>query len=92
MSNVKEGTKLAELMVSIGNLAGRKVYAILTNMDEPLGNNIGNTLEVIEAIDTLKGKGPNDLKVVVYEIAKLLLEAADIAKGDAAVKLLDEKN
>ena len=91
MSNVKEGTKLAELMVSIGNLAGRKVYAILTNMDEPLGNNIGNTLEVIEAIDTLKGKGPNDLKVVVYEIAKLLLEAADIAKGDAAVKLLDEK-
>ena len=91
MSNVKEGTKLAELMVSIGNLAGRKVYAILTNMDEPLGNNIGNTLEVIEAIDTLKGKGPHDLKVVVYEIAKLLLEAADIAKGDAAVKLLDEK-
>jgi len=91
MTTIEEATKLAELMVSIGNLAGRKVYAILTNMDEPLGNNIGNTLEVIEAIDMLKGQGPNDLKVVVYEIAKLLLEAAGIAKGDEAVKLLDQK-
>ena len=92
MTTIEEATKLAELMVSIGNLAGRKVYAILTNMDEPLGNNIGNTLEVIEAIDMLKGQGPNDLKMVVYEIAKLLLEAAGIAKGDEAVKLLDQKN
>ncbi len=91
MTNIDEARKLAQLMVSIGRLAGKKVSAILTNMDEPLGNKIGNTLEVIEAIEMLKGKGPNDLKVVVYEIAAHLLDAAGIVSRDQASKLLDEK-
>lgn len=90
METTKEATELAELMVSIGNLAGRKVTAILTNMDEPLGYNIGNALEVKESIETLKGHGPEDLKVVVYEIATHLLEASNIASGVEARKLLDQ--
>ncbi len=91
MSDLSEGEKLAKLMVDIGNLAGKKVYAVLTNMDEPLGYNIGNSLEVIEAIDTLKGKGPKDLITVCYEIGMLLMEAAGIAKGEAAKKMMEEK-
>ena len=90
METIEEATELAELMVSIGNLAGRKVTAILTNMDEPLGYNIGNALEVKESIETLKGNGPEDLKVVVYEIATHLLEASSIASGKEAKKLLDK--
>ncbi len=91
MSSIEEAKKLAELMVSIGQIAGKKVSAIITNMDEPLGYNIGNALEVKEAIAALKGEGPEDLKEVVYEIAKILLEAAGIAKGKEAYHLLDEK-
>lgn len=91
MSDLKEGEKLAKLMVDIGNLAGKKVYAVLTNMDEPLGYNIGNSLEVIEAIETLKGNGPKDLVTVCYEIGMLLMEAAGIAKGEEAKQLMEEK-
>ncbi len=91
MSSIEEAEKLAKLMVQIGNLAGKKVYAVLTNMDEPLGLNIGNSLEVIEAIETLKGNGPKDLETVCFEIGKLLLEAANIASGDEALKLMKEK-
>lgn len=91
MTEIKEAEKLAKLMVEIGNLAGKKVYAILTNMDEPLGFNIGNSLEVIEAIETLKGNGPSDLVEVCYEIGMLLMEAAGIAKGEEAKALMIEK-
>ena len=73
------------------NLAGKKVYAILTHMDEPLVFNIGNSLEVIEAIETLKGNGPSDLVEVCYEIGMLLMEAAGIAKGEEAKALMIEK-
>ena len=91
MSTIKEARKLAELMVSIGKLANKKVSAIITNMDEPLGYNIGNALEVKEAIAALKGEGPEDLKIVVYEIAKQLLKAANIADDDNYEQLLDQK-
>ncbi|NLN50799.1 MAG: pyrimidine-nucleoside phosphorylase [Acholeplasmataceae bacterium] len=91
MTTIKEARKLAELMVSIGKLANKKVSAIITNMDEPLGYNIGNALEVKEAIAALKGEGPEDLKIVVYEIAKQLLKAANIADDDNYEQLLDQK-
>ncbi len=91
MNTVEKATELATLMVKIGNLAGRRMSAIITNMDEPLGNKIGNSLEVYESIEMLQGKGPEDLKIVVYEIAKQLLDAANIASGEDAIKLLDEK-
>lgn len=77
MKTEAEAIKLAELMVSIGRLAGKKMTAILTGMDEPLGHKIGNALEVYEAIETLQGKGPKDLVDVTIEIgAHLLLDAA----------------
>ncbi len=62
MKEQDEAVRLAETMVEIGKGAGRKVVALITNMSQPLGNNIGNALEVKEAIDLLKGHGPDDLK------------------------------
>lgn len=91
MSDIEEAKKLAELMVNIGKLAGRKVKAILTNMDEPLGFSVGNSLEVIEAIETLKGNGPKDLETVVLEVGSYLIEDAGIATKDEAMTLLKDK-
>lgn len=91
MTDLEEAKKLAILMVQIGKLAGKSVKAILTNMDEPLGYAVGNTLEVIEAIETLKGNGPKDLESVVLEIGSYLLEDAGIAKKADAVNLLKSK-
>ncbi|MBM7453598.1 pyrimidine-nucleoside phosphorylase [Acholeplasma morum] len=91
MTDIEEAKKLATLMVQIGKLAGRSVKAILTNMDEPLGFGVGNSIEVIEAIETLKGKGPKDLESVVLEIGAFLLEDAGIASKEEAKKLLIEK-
>lgn len=91
MTDLEEAKKLAILMVQIGKLSGKSVKAILTNMDEPLGYAVGNTLEVIEAIETLKGNGPKDLESVVLEIGSYLLEDAGIAKKADAVNLLKSK-
>jgi pyrimidine-nucleoside phosphorylase len=80
MKTLDQAIKLAELMVSIGRLAGKKMTAILTNMDEPLGHKIGNGLEVYEAIETLKGHGPKDLVDVTVEIGAHLLLDSNIEK------------
>ena len=61
MKDVESARKLARCMVDIGKACGRNVRAVLTNMDVPLGNAVGNSLEVIEAIETLKGKGNKNL-------------------------------
>lgn len=73
MKNVESAKKLAETMVGIGKSAGRKVAALITDMDVPLGNNIGNSLEVIEAVETLKGNGPSDLTELSLSLASKLL-------------------
>ena len=78
MKNKKNAVQLAEKMVAIGNGAGKKTVAILTNMDVPLGKMVGNNLEVVEAIETLKGRGPEDLIEVVVEIASTMLYLAQI--------------
>jgi len=89
MKNEKDAVKLAELMVSIGRLAGKKMTAILTGMDEPLGHKIGNGLEVYEAVETLKGEGPEDLVAVTIEIgAHLMLDAKIEHDFDTAKKRL----
>ncbi len=78
MQTIEEARSLAQLMVDIGKLAGKKVTAILTGMDEPLGHKIGNALEVVEAIETLKGHGPKDFLEVVLTIASELVIYAGI--------------
>ena len=73
MKTQREAKLLAEQMVRIGELCSRRVCAIVTNMDIPLGNAIGNSLEVIEAIDVLRGGGPHDLTLVSLELAGAML-------------------
>lgn len=73
----KESAKLlAEKMVEIGRGAGRKIAALITDMDVPLGHNIGNSLEIIEAVETLKGNGPDDLTEISVLLAAKLLQLA----------------
>ena len=89
MKDIESATKLAELMVQIGKNAGRSMTAILTDMDEPLGCGIGNQLEVIEAINTLKGNGPKDLTDICLEIGSYLVLDAKVTDSlEEAKKLL----
>lgn len=73
MKTFEESGNLAKEMVSIGKSAGRSVTAVITNMDIPLGNSVGNSLEVIEAIKTLKGEGESDLTDVCLTLAAQML-------------------
>lgn len=93
MKTVEDSIALAKEMVGIGENAGRRMVALITDMDIPLGNNIGNSLEVIEAIDTLKGNGPKDLTEVSLQLAGNMLylagkgsieECIEMAKGAIA--------
>ena len=103
MKSLEDSITLAEKMVSIGTKAGRKIAALITNMDIPLGNAIGNSLEVIEAVEVLNGKGPEDLAQVSFELAANMLYLAEkgtlkecrgkvqeaVASGAALSKLKD---
>lgn len=91
MKNIESATKLATLMVSIGKRCGRKMTAILTNMDEPLGYAVGNSLEVLEAIHTFNGQGPEDFKELCMEVAAHLVIDAKKAKTLEEAKELLEK-
>lgn len=73
MKTVEDAITLAKEMVAIGENAGRKTVALITDMDIPLGHNIGNSLEVIEAVDTIKGHGPADLTEVCVDLAANML-------------------
>lgn len=81
MKTLDSSIALAKAMVGIGEKVGRRTVAVVTDMDIPLGNAVGNSLEVMEAIDTLKGKGPKDLEAVSFALAAKMLELAGI--GDA---------
>lgn len=80
MKDRNSAKQLAEKMVEIGRGAGKKIAALITNMDSPLGNCIGNSLEVAEAAETLRGNGPEDLTELSVLLAAKLLELA--GKGD----------
>jgi pyrimidine-nucleoside phosphorylase len=87
MQTLEEGRELAELMVGIGRLAGRKTVALLSDMNQPLGSAVGNSLEVIEAIETLRGRGPADfLEHCLHVAAHVLVlgqRARDLDEGRA---------
>ncbi|MGC2996811.1 pyrimidine-nucleoside phosphorylase, partial [Enterococcus faecalis] len=72
--------RLAETMVRIGNLANRQTMAVISDMTQPLGEAIGNSLEIVEAIETLQGKGPEDLVEMCYVFASQLVVLAKKAE------------
>ena len=76
MKTIEDSIALASEMVKIGENAGRRTMALITDMDTPLGEAIGNSLEVIEAVATLKGKGPEDLTTVCLQLAANMLVLA----------------
>ncbi len=86
MKKYEDSLALAEEMVKIGNNAGRKTIAVISDMDEPLGYAVGNALEVKEAIETLEGKGPADFTELCYELGSKMLIAGGLATSDAEAK------
>ncbi len=80
MPNVAEATQLAKLMVDIGAHVGRKVVALISDMNQPLGQAVGNALEVREAIETLQNGGPDDFREHCFEVGAHLLMLAGKAK------------
>ncbi len=73
MKTLEDSKTLAKLMVDIGKNAGKKMLALITDMDRPLGHAIGNTLEIIEAIEILNGRGPEDLREICIALATDML-------------------
>ena len=92
MQTLEDSRKLAQMMVRIGNLSGKKFSAVITDMDQPLGNYIGNALEVEEAIDVLAGRTAGDLKDVSLQLgAHILKGAGAVSSIDEGVEMLDGK-
>ena len=92
MDTPEKSLELSKLMVRIGNMSGRHFSALLTDMDQPLGNYIGNALEVEEAIDILSGRVEGDLKHVSLQLGSHILKNAGVVDSiDAGVEMLKEK-
>ena len=91
IKTIDDARKLAKLMIKIGNNYQKKIICVLTNMDEPLGLAIGNSNEVLEAIDSLNGKGPKDLMELVKVLASEIIMANENISLDEAYKKIDEK-
>ena len=91
MHTIEDATKLAEAMISIGNSLGRNTMAMITDMNQPLGNTIGNAIEIKEAIETLKGHGPKDFTELCMQAAEIMLMQGKVAENkEEARKMLEE--
>lgn len=90
MKKLEDSRALAKEMVSIGTMAGKKTVAVITDMDQPLGHAVGNSLEVREAIDTLRGEGPADFKEVVFALGSQMLMLAGRAADEKEARALME--
>jgi pyrimidine-nucleoside phosphorylase len=86
MKNENDAIFLAELMVETGERMGKHVVALITDMDQPLGNMIGNALEVIEVVDVLRGGGPEDLRELCLELAGWMMHLGGVSKTIAEGK------
>ena len=91
MHNVEEARELAERMVAIGELAGRKTIALLSDMNQPLGNAVGNTLEVLEAIEALHGGGPADFVEHCLHVSAQMLLLGKKAENEATARKMAEE-
>ena len=83
MKNEKDAAFLAELMVETGERMGKKVMALITDMDQPLGNMIGNALEVVEVVEVLRGAGPEDLRELCLHLGGWMLYLGGACKSVA---------
>ncbi len=92
MQTLEEGRELAELMVDIGRLAGRKTVALLSDMNQPLGSAVGNSLEMVEAIETLRGQGPADFVEHCLHVTAHVLALGGRAKDLDEGRLLAERS
>ena len=92
MQKYEDAVELAKTMVVIGERAGKKVVALITGMDQPLGYAVGNAIEIKEAIDTLNGSGPQDLVDLVLELGSLMLVTSGTVSSGAAARRLLETN
>ena len=80
MKTKEDAIRISEMMRDIGNLAGIETVCVLTNMDEPVGHAVGNTLEILEAIECLKGNMPEDVKEIILTIGSYIIKLA--GQGD----------
>lgn len=92
MTNLKDAHELADLMVKIGELAGRKVVALISDMNQPLGFAVGNALEVREAIDTLRGGGPADFREHCLHVAAHMLVLGEVTDSLTTARQMAEKS
>lgn len=93
VKTIEEADRLGNLMVKIGNNFGLDTLCFVTNMDEPLGKSIGNGLEVLEAIDCLKGGGPEDLKELIINLgASLVSLGKNISEEKAKKEVIENLN
>ncbi len=92
MKSLPDARALATEMVSIGKLAGKNVSAVISDMDQPLGNAVGNALEVREAIDTLRGHGPEDLEELVLTLGSLMTVKAGKAENTEQARAMLKEN
>jgi pyrimidine-nucleoside phosphorylase len=91
METEAKAIELAKTMSAVGRILKRPVLAVVTDMEQPLGRAVGHTLEVIEAIETLKGNGPDDLHELCIELGALaLIEAGKAKTKEEAVKTLED--
>ncbi|CAM4080740.1 thymidine phosphorylase [Streptococcus penaeicida] len=81
MKTLEDAEKLSRLMVDLGKEVGRKTVAVITNMSQPVGQAIGNRLEVLEAIQIMQGKGRTDVTDFICELGQLMLELAGVSKS-----------
>ena len=92
MKDIEQASQLAKAMIEIGKLANRETVCVLTNMDEPLGYAVGNTLEIKEAVEALKGNMPEDVKQVVLELGAYMIKLAKVTDSiENAKEILTQK-
>ena len=86
MKTIEDARELARLMLELGKHAGREVVCVLTDMDQPLGQAVGNALEIRETISTLRGEGPPDFSELVLDASAHLLALSDLGLNETAAR------